>query len=245
MTRNLFTVPVLGALLLTVPADATTELANTAFRRPGTQWVDISYGWPPDRNPSAAGDSAWIAVEASWDGGSNWDVPVISVVGDVGHVAAGPGRILWYIGAEVPLSRADDLTIRVLLSDTPSIPDGLRMIRIPPGDFAMGTDRGDRQEGPSHTVTLDAYWIDRYETTNRAFQRFVQDTGLETLAEKEGRSVIYRDGGYHTIEGASWWRPSGPGSSLTGRLDHPVVQVSWDEADAYCLWAGKRPAHRQ
>lgn len=232
----------LAALCLAVPAVGTTELSNVAVvRRPGTLWVDITYPWPPDSlSRLAPGDSAWIAVEASGDGGDSYDLPVISVVGDVGHVAVGKGRILWYTGADIPVDRLDDLTIRVLLSHGPSIPDGLEMILVPAGDFHMGTDQGDRQEGPMHVITLDAYWIDRYETTNRAFQRFVQDTGLETLAEREGRSVIYRDGGYLTVEGASWWRPSGPGSDLFGRLDHPVVQIAWDEADAYCRWAGKR-----
>lgn len=239
MTRRLSFVAVAA---LAVSAGAATELSDVAaVGRPGTRWVEISYAWPLERlSRVAPGDSAWIAVEASRDGGESWDLPVISVAGDVGHVAVGPGRILWYSGADIPVGRAIPWTIRVLLSDGPSIPDGIDMIHVPAGDFAMGTDQGDRQEGPSHVVHLDAYWIDRFETTNRAFQRFVQDTGLETLAEREGRSVIYRDGGYHTIEGASWWRPSGPGSDLSGRLDHPVVQIAWDEADAYCRWAGKR-----
>ena len=239
MTRRLAFVAVAA---LAVSAGAATELSDVAaVGRPGTRWVEISYAWPLERlSRVAPGDSAWIAVEASRDGGESWDLPVISVAGDVGHVAVGPGHILWYSGADIPVGRANPWTIRVLLSDGPSIPDGIDMIHVPAGDFAMGTDQGDRQEGPSHVVHLDAYWIDRFETTNRAFQRFVQDTGLETLAEREGRSVIYRDGGYHTIEGASWWRPSGPGSDLSGRLDHPVVQIAWDEADAYCRWAGKR-----
>ena len=239
MTRRLAFVAVAA---LAVSAEAATELSDVAaVGRPGTRWVEISYAWPLERlSRIAPGDPAWIAVEASRAGGESWDLPVISVAGDVGHVAVGPGRILWYTGADIPVGRANPWTIRVLLSDGPSIPDGIDMIHVPAGDFAMGTDQGDRQEGPSHVVHLDAYWIDRFETTNRAFQRFVQDTGLETLAEREGRSVIYRDGGYHTIEGASWWRPSGPGSDLSGRLDHPVVQIAWDEADAYCRWAGKR-----
>jgi formylglycine-generating enzyme len=232
----------LGALWLSIAADATIELTDVrAVRRPGTQWVDVYYEWHADMLPlTAARDSVWIAVEASADGGATWDLPVISVAGDIGHVSAGGSHIAWYMGADISATLFDVCSIRVLLSADPSVPSGHDMILVPDGEFSMGTNEGDRQEGPVHVVSLAAYWIDRYETTNRAFQRFVQSTSRQTLAEQEGRSVIYRDGGYHTIEGASWWRPSGPESELTGRLDHPVVQVAWDDASAYCQWVGKR-----
>ena len=232
----------LGALWLCVTAHAATELTDShAVRRPGTDWVDIIYEWGSGAsNEPTALDSGWIAVEASADGGVTWQLPVISVAGAVGHVTTGASRIVWYMGADISATLFDASSIRLLLSAGPSIPSGHDMIPVPTGDFAMGSDRGDSQEGPVHIVHLDAYWIDRFETTNRAFQRFVQSTGWQTLAEREGHSVIYRDGGYHTVEGASWWRPSGPGSDLTGRLDHPVVQVTWDDAAAYCQWAGKR-----
>ncbi|MDP7179337.1 MAG: formylglycine-generating enzyme family protein [Verrucomicrobiota bacterium] len=142
--------------------------------------------------------------------------------------------------ADLPSDQVGNFTIRVLASHHEPIPADHEMVLVAAGTFDMGSDRGDRHEAPIHPVTLDAYWIDRYETTNRAFQRFVQSTAYETLAEREGSSVIYRDGGYSTVEGASWWHPTGPDSDLVGRLDHPVVQVIWDEADAYCRWASKR-----
>jgi len=233
---------VLGALILCVAADAATELADVrTVRRPGTHWVDIFYEWQAGvLHESTALYSAWITVEASADGGKTWGLPVISVAGQVGHVTPGASRIAWYMGADISATLFDVSSIRLLLSTGPSVPTERDMIRVPAGDFAMGTDRGDSQEGPVHLVHLDAYWIDRFETTNRAFQRFVQSTGWQTVAEREGHSLIYRDGGYHVVEGASWWRPAGPGSELTGRLDHPVVQVAWDDAVKYCRWAGKR-----
>ncbi|MDA0335039.1 MAG: formylglycine-generating enzyme family protein [bacterium] len=229
-------------LWLGAASQAATELADVrAVRRPGTPWVDVHYSWGADLLPQvSAPDSGWVVLEASADGGATWDLPVISVAGDAGRTAAGDGHMVWYMGADISPALFDVCTIRVLVSAEPSVPSGHDMIRVAAGDFSMGTDAGDSQEGPVHLVTLDAYWIDRYETTNRCFQRFVQSTGFQTLAEREGQSVIYLDGGYHTVEGASWWRPSGAGSELTGRLDHPVVQIAWDDADAYCRWAGKR-----
>ena len=46
--------------------------------------------------------------------------------------------------------------------------------------------------------------------------------------------------GWTLVDGADWRHPEGPGSSIDDRLDHPVVHVSWEDADAYCSWLGKR-----
>ncbi|MEC7842526.1 MAG: formylglycine-generating enzyme family protein, partial [Candidatus Latescibacterota bacterium] len=113
------------------------------------------------------------------------------------------------------------------------------MVRISGGSFRMGSGSGDHQERPVHSVDLPPFWIDRYETTNRAFMRFVQATGYRTAAETEGRSTIYVDGGYRTAVGAAWSDPAGSGG-IRGLLDHPVVQLTWRDAWAYCRWAGKR-----
>jgi sulfatase modifying factor 1 len=228
---------VAAGLLATSPGGADEGLVPdpTLLHRPASGWIDLRYDWP-----AAAGDTAYVVLEASADGGRTWDLPVVSVVGDVGRRAAAPGRIAWQAALDLPGALVDSCTVRLRWSTTPPIPAGRDMIRVAAGSFEMGSDGGDRHERPPHRVTLSAFEIDRFETTNRAFQWFVQSTGWQTLAEREGESIIYRDGGYHTRVGAAWMRPEGHGSDLRGRLDHPVVQVSWDDADAYCRWAGKR-----
>lgn len=215
------------------------QLSSRTVARPDMQLFDVFFEIDAANSLSAA-DSIWIALDASADGGVTWDVPVFSIAGDRLLIGSDSGRLVWFAGADVPGTTGPGLVLRVLASPGPSVPIGHDMVSVPAGDFVMGTDTSDRQEGPAHTVYLDAFWIDRYETTNRAFQRFVQSTGFQTAAEAEGRSLFYRDGGYHTVAGASWWRPTGPGSSLLGRLDHPVVQVAWHDAEAYCRWIGKR-----
>ncbi len=95
---------------------------------------------------------------------------------------------------------------------------------------------------PRHQVTLDPFSLDPYEVTNRQFEQFVQATGYQTTAEKEGTAHVRIDGqGWQETKGATWRQPeAGPDVFASNRAEHPVVNVSWHDAEAYCRWAGKR-----
>jgi len=95
------------------------------------------------------------------------------------------------------------------------------MVEIPAGSFAMGTDAGEPNEAPAHEADLPAFMIDKFEVTNADFAVFVEAAGYETYAEKEGRTG---------------WRAA----YTEGKDSHPVVYVTFDDALAYCTWAGKR-----
>lgn len=111
-------------------------------------------------------------------------------------------------------------------------------------------------ETPVHPVRLDAFGVDPTAVTNAEFATFVDATGHLTDAERYGSSAVFhlavqapaRDilgpaqgaPWWLAVRGASWRAPDGIGSSFADRLDHPVVQVSHDDARAYCRWAGKR-----
>jgi len=140
--------------------------------------------------------------------------------------------------------------------------DGAEMLLIPGGAFDMGSTRDEveralavcqRQnslelipefkgycrrkyayETPQARVTVEAFYLDRYEVTNALFEMFIKATGHRTRAEREGWGwVLVRN-----VNGATWRAPTGPGSTAVST--HPVVQVSWEDAKAYCQWAGKR-----
>ncbi len=92
------------------------------------------------------------------------------------------------------------------------------MVAIPAGEFTMGSQNG--VERPPHAVFVDTFEMDRFEVANQDFERFVAGTGYVTDAEKAGDTS---------------WR-----AYAEGKPDHPVVKVSWNDAQAFCQWAGKR-----
>jgi formylglycine-generating enzyme required for sulfatase activity len=101
--------------------------------------------------------------------------------------------------------------------------DGAPMVLIPAGKFLMGNDNGlDNDERPARTVYLDAFYIDQYEVTASRYMKFVQDTGhgrppyFEATYDRHFQFSIQQDG------------------------NRPVVQVSWQDAETYCRWSGKR-----
>jgi len=119
---------------------------------------------------------------------------------------------------------------------------------------------------PIHRVQVDGFWMDRVEVTNQQFAAFVQATGYVTVAERTptaaefpgapaenlvAGSVVFTpparpvplDNHYQWwsyVKGASWRHPEGPSSQIDGRANYPVVQVAYEDAEAYARWAGKR-----
>jgi len=115
--------------------------------------------------------------------------------------------------------------------------DGMILVYVPAGEFTMGSDTGNSDEKPVHTVVLDAFWIDQTEVTNAMFAKFVDETGYTSDAEKSGSSYVYQDESWKLVSGADWTHPLGPDSGISEINNHPVVHVSWNDANEYCSWA--------
>ncbi|KFG91368.1 Sulfatase-modifying factor 1 [Sphingobium herbicidovorans NBRC 16415] len=144
-------------------------------------------------------------------------------------------------------------------------PDTSGMRWVEGGAFAMGSENFYPEEAPVRRVRVDGFWIDETPVTNRAFARFVEATGHRTVAEiapdpkdypgmpielaQPGSLLFQRTVGPVDLQdhsqwwtfalGVDWRHPHGPGSSLDGLEDHPVVHVTFEDARAYAKWAGK------
>ena len=93
--------------------------------------------------------------------------------------------------------------------------DGMEQVYVPVGTFIMGSNDGDSDEQPVHEVYLDGYWIDKYEVTNAQYAKCV----VAGECVKPSDTQYYENGQY---------------------ANHPVVNVSWYNANDYCAWAGRR-----
>jgi sulfatase modifying factor 1 len=120
--------------------------------------------------------------------------------------------------------------------------DGMTMVFVPGGEFTMGSKDGPTDEQPVHLVDVDGFWIDRTEVTNTMFAKFVDETAHVTDAEKGGCSYVIDlpTETWNCLPDATWLHPQGANSIIDGLGSHPVVQVSWNDAIAYCDWAGRR-----
>ena len=136
------------------------------------------------------------------------------------------------------------------------------MIKLDGGRFLMGTDSIEGfpadGEGPVREVTLHGFYLDTAPVTNEQFAEFVRKTGYQTESDRFGWSFVFHKhitpeefprlvkdrvrgvDWWCKVDGANWERPEGPGSHIASRPHHPVVHVSWNDALAYCEWAGKR-----
>jgi formylglycine-generating enzyme required for sulfatase activity len=114
--------------------------------------------------------------------------------------------------------------------------DGMVMVYVPEGTFLMGSTSADgdahSNEFPQHEVYLDAFWIDRTEVTNAMYAAFLNARGNQL---ERGATWLDADD-----EDARIHKRGGVWEADAGYEDHPVIEVSWYGAQAYCEWAGRR-----
>ncbi len=134
-----------------------------------------------------------------------------------------------------------------------------------PGMSAVGM-KATEDSRPIHRVYVDGFWMDRTEVTNAQFAAFVRATGYVTVAERTPRAEDYPDAPpenlvagavifapphkavslddhyqwWSYVHGANWRHPHGPKTDLSGRDQYPVVDVAYEDAEAYARWVGKR-----
>jgi sulfatase modifying factor 1 len=139
------------------------------------------------------------------------------------------------------------------------------MVWVEGGEFSMGSEDFYPEEGPVRRTEVGGFWIDPHPVTAGEFRRFVRETGYTTLAERPLDPVDYPDADpdllvpgslvfrktsgpvplddvrswWEYVPSAFWKKPGGPGTTINGRDRHPVVQVAYEDAEAYASWSGK------
>jgi formylglycine-generating enzyme required for sulfatase activity len=217
---------------------------------------------------AVAGVEVWLGEQKVWTSRPGAAYILANVPAGTHRIAARKaGSKDWERDVDVAANQRAEVVIDIEPlgpAKTLRTEDGAEMVLVPAGEFWMGSSQaevdefraGCRRSGveesfcktwgasemPQHRVTLDAFYLDRYEVSNALFERFVWSARHRTTAERDGHGWVWRqkDGKLQPVkvDGADWERPSGSGSWR--ERNHPVVQVSWNDADAYCKWAGKR-----
>ncbi len=170
------------------------------------------------------------------------------------------------LACKAPTSRALILNAAVKTDSTANAADHNGMVLIKGGTYQMGTINDFPDAKPLHTVKVNAFWMDEHEVTNAQFAAFLKATGYITVAEKKLNpadypgvpadklvpgSAVFSPPNHAVplddqlqwwayVNGANWRHPQGPGSTIAGKDNYPVVQISFTDAVAYAKWAGKR-----
>jgi formylglycine-generating enzyme required for sulfatase activity len=137
-----------------------------------------------------------------------------------------------------PLLKMIILSVAILLQGF-TVPIYQQMLTIPGAIVQIGASGGLQNEQPVRVVSIAPFMLSRTEVTNAEYVAFVGATGYITQAEQAGWGWVL-NGTWQQVPGANWRQPKGPGSTIAQRFNHPVVQVSWFDAQAYCQWRGLR-----
>ena len=121
--------------------------------------------------------------------------------------------------------------------DKKAIESGIEFVKVNGGQFQMGDTfgDGDSDEQPVTETRVGDFYLGKTEVTVAQFRRFVDATGYVTEAEKEGSGWAWTGEKIDRIPGAGWRNPGFEQGDF-----HPVINVSWNDAMAFCDWAGCR-----
>lgn len=120
------------------------------------------------------------------------------------------------------------------------------MIFIKEGEFTMGdvNGRGAESEKPLHKVYLKSFYLNKYEVTVNEFNQFVKETNYVTDAEKKDSSLAFYKGKWGKYKGINWRYDATGALRSEQEYNHPVVHVSWNDANSYCMWLSKKTGRK-
>ncbi len=213
---------------------------QAAQRTDGTKLVDITYDVADPDSPSVSVD-----LKVSSDGGATYAIIPHTLTGDAGDaVTPGMGKhIVWDAGNDMPYTLGDKFKVAITAHDCPRYSGD--MVTVPAGAFQMGVSSADTyqysDETPTHAVQLSTYQISKYEVTRLEYRGFMDAGGYENPAYWSTAGWAWRSIN-NRLQPAYWdagqtWGDHLP-TTFTQTDRHPVIGLSYYEAEAFCKWAG-------
>jgi formylglycine-generating enzyme required for sulfatase activity len=191
-----------------------------------------------------------LGIDSADLGGDTKGALIIGLIGRVERTERGPELMGWLRANRRDCDWPDPFgaATRGVAAKAKAVEDSLvidspfhlELVRVPAGEFLMGSDNNDpgafADEKPRHTLRLAEFLIGKYPATVCQFAAFVKATGHKTTAEQQGSGWVWQDSKWQAVNGANWQHPSGPKTDVGKKGDHPVTQVSWHDALAFCHW---------
>ena len=140
-----------------------------------------------------------------------------------------------YISSNEEFYKIENINEIDVISDIIEIYDTNKMVFVKGGKFNFGSETGLEREKPEHEVIIQSFLIDKNLVTVEDFRSFVIASNYTTEAEIFGNAIVYDDSinTWQLVDGANWEFPLGKFEKIALN-NHPVTQVSWNDALAYC-----------
>jgi formylglycine-generating enzyme required for sulfatase activity len=181
-----------------------------------------------------------VKLYVSPDGGNTWQGPLTAVTGDVGKVqaAANSKSITWDVLKEPGFSQIKGDNIQFKIKASYHGKDDIEMVWVEGCSFMMGSNEGDEDEKPVHEVSLNGFYMGKYEVTRGQFRKFVEATNYQTEDEKDGGAWIYsvEEKKWVKKDGLNWKKDAKGNDCYKTKENHPVIFVSYNDAIAYINW---------
>jgi formylglycine-generating enzyme required for sulfatase activity len=243
-----YTLALVGLLACAVHAVAPTVTNVQAVQmQDSARKVKITYTLTdPDSS------NVYVSLSISNDNGATYNITPSLATGDIGWVRTGGSRtIYWDAKSQYPTAQWSNCKAKITADDSSGGVYPGQMIYIPAGSFLMGNNGSEpysfSDELPQHSVYLSGYWIGKYEVTRGEYAQFMAAGGYSNQAYWSSAGWSWRltaSSSYPSVgpprTQPSYWAASqnwGTGT-FTQTDSHPVVGVSYHEAEAFCNWAG-------